>query len=117
MAPDSSRLTLDLSEPQTVTERELLQMYRESLANDKTISCRDILFEEGRQDEFCGGPAFVFNDRKNLDSDLKSLEKEIIINTVGNHSRKEAAEKLGISQRTLRYKLAQFRKEGIARPA
>ena len=52
-----------------------------------------------------------------LDSDLKTREKEIIIDAVASHSsRKEAAEKLGISPRTLRYKLAQFRRDGITIP-
>lgn len=52
-----------------------------------------------------------------LDTDLKTREKEIIIDALArNSSRKEAAEKLGISPRTLRYKLAQFRKEGIILP-
>lgn len=53
-----------------------------------------------------------------LESGLKSLEKEIIIDAINNQkSRKAAAEKLGISPRTLRYKIAQFRKAGIAIPA
>lgn len=101
----------NVRELENVIQRALI------LTNDKTISCQSILFEEGLQDETRQGAAFAFPDRKNLDNDLKSLEKEIIINTVGHLSRKEAAEKLGISQRTLRYKLAQFRKEGIAIPA
>jgi two-component system response regulator FlrC len=53
-----------------------------------------------------------------LESDLRTREKEIIIDAVAsNTSRKEAAEKLGISPRTLRYKLARFRKQGVAVPA
>lgn len=52
-----------------------------------------------------------------LDIDLKAREKEIIIDAVSSHSsRKEAAEKLGISPRTLRYKIAQFRRDGISIP-
>ncbi|MBL4580977.1 MAG: sigma-54-dependent Fis family transcriptional regulator [Gammaproteobacteria bacterium] len=53
-----------------------------------------------------------------LGEDLKTREREIIIDAISRHSsRKEAAEKLGISPRTLRYKLAQFREEGLAVPA
>lgn len=53
-----------------------------------------------------------------LGEDLKTREREIIIEAISRHSsRKEAAEKLGISPRTLRYKLAQFREEGRAVPA
>ena len=90
------------------------------LASSKTIGSDDILFEELNADE----TAVEFNfapvqmPAKKLDNNLRSLEKEIIINAVStNNSRKEAAEKLGISQRTLRYKLAQFRKDGMAIPA
>jgi two-component system response regulator FlrC len=47
-----------------------------------------------------------------LETDLKTREKEIIIDAVrSNASRKLAAEKLGISPRTLRYKMARFRKQ------
>ncbi|MGV3592818.1 MAG: sigma-54-dependent transcriptional regulator [Gammaproteobacteria bacterium] len=47
-----------------------------------------------------------------LESDLRTREKEIIIEAVRNNaSRKQAAEKLGISPRTLRYKMARFRKQ------
>jgi two-component system response regulator FlrC len=50
-----------------------------------------------------------------LESDLRTREKEIIIDAVkSNASRKQAAEKLGISPRTLRYKLARFRKQELA---
>jgi two-component system response regulator FlrC len=36
---------------------------------------------------------------------------------VGNGSRRVAAEKLGISPRTLRYKLARLRESGVCVPA
>lgn len=52
-----------------------------------------------------------------LENNLKQREQEIIIDALANHaSKKEAAETLGISPRTLRYKLAQFKKEGINIP-
>lgn len=52
-----------------------------------------------------------------LETDLKTREQELIIDALKTHSsRKAAAEKLGISPRTLRYKLAQFREQGIAIP-
>ena len=59
----------------------------------------------------------VIEERPELASNLKNREMEIIMEAiVSNSSRKEAAEKLGISPRTLRYKLAQFRKEGVNIP-
>jgi len=54
-----------------------------------------------------------------LDADLRNREQELILEALaaGNGSRKTAAERLGISPRTLRYKLARMREEGIAVPA
>jgi two-component system response regulator FlrC len=54
-----------------------------------------------------------------LGEDLKSREFELILDALraDNGSRKAAAERLGISPRTLRYKLARMREKGIAIPA
>jgi two-component system, response regulator FlrC len=51
-----------------------------------------------------------------LGSDLKQREYEIIMNTLHMEggSRKNTAERLGISARTLRYKMARLREEGFA---
>ncbi len=51
-----------------------------------------------------------------LGDDLKQHEYQIILDTLAatNGSRKETAEKLGISPRTLRYKLAQMREQGLS---
>ncbi|MDP2559840.1 sigma-54 dependent transcriptional regulator [Psychrobium sp. 1_MG-2023] len=54
-----------------------------------------------------------------LGNELKQQENQIIIDTLAacNGSRKAVAEKLGISPRTLRYKLAKIRDMGIPLPA
>ncbi len=54
-----------------------------------------------------------------LGGGLKTREFEMILDAlrVDNGSRKAAAERLGISPRTLRYKLARMRDQGIAVPA
>lgn len=53
-----------------------------------------------------------------LNRDMKSHEKELIISALrSKNSRKEVAETLGISPRTLRYKLAKLRDAGVALPA
>jgi len=54
-----------------------------------------------------------------LGDNLKNQEYRIILEalTSTNGSRKNAAEKLGISQRTLRYKLAKMRESGMSVPA
>ncbi|WP_337073000.1 sigma-54 dependent transcriptional regulator [Aeromonas veronii] len=54
-----------------------------------------------------------------LGSELKQQEHQIILDTLQecNGSRKDVADRLGISPRTLRYKLAQMRDAGIDLPA
>jgi len=54
-----------------------------------------------------------------LTGNLKSREYKLILDALrsANGSRKNAADRLGISQRTLRYKLAQLREHGFAVPA
>lgn len=53
-----------------------------------------------------------------LDDDLKSHEQQLIIEALhtAKGNRKEVAERLGISPRTLRYKLARLREAGVAIP-
>ena len=53
-----------------------------------------------------------------LGGDLKDHERRLILGALeeGRGSRKFAAEKLGISARTLRYKLARMRDAGVAVP-
>jgi two-component system response regulator FlrC len=54
---------------------------------------------------------------ESLGSDLKAREADIIISALrAKNSRREVAEKLGISPRTLRYKLARLRNAGVAIP-
>ena len=50
-----------------------------------------------------------------LGSDLKTRERELILAALkdGNGSKKLAAEKLGISPRTLRHKLQRLREAGM----
>ena len=53
-----------------------------------------------------------------LNGDLKACEQDLIISALhAKNNRKEVAEKLGISPRTLRYKLARMRDAGVAIPA
>ncbi|WP_111640531.1 sigma-54-dependent transcriptional regulator [Marinimicrobium alkaliphilum] len=55
-------------------------------------------------------------DATALDNDLKQREYEIIVKTLReeNGSKKNTAQRLGISPRTLRYKIARLRDEGFA---
>ncbi len=58
-------------------------------------------------------------DRPLLDGDLRAREKQLIVDALKsvNGCRKDAAEQLGISPRTLRYKLARLKEQGVAIPA
>ncbi|MCW8905354.1 sigma-54-dependent transcriptional regulator [Sedimenticola sp.] len=53
-----------------------------------------------------------------LSDDLRSMEERMILDALREDrgSRKEVAERLGISQRTLRYKIARLREAGVAIP-
>ncbi|MCG8415945.1 MAG: sigma-54 dependent transcriptional regulator [Pseudomonadales bacterium] len=76
----------------------------------------DIVFEEFTP-ESTGVQTAEADNLHLLETDLKTREQELIMDAIKNNgSRKEAAEKLGISPRTLRYKLAQFREQGVAVP-
>ena len=59
------------------------------------------------------GPGSTAEPAKAHVGDLKSLERAHILDTLAavNGVRKAAAERLGMSERTLRYKLAQYRLE------
>jgi two-component system response regulator FlrC len=54
-----------------------------------------------------------------LSSDLRSVEERRILNALSDRrvSRKDVARQLGISERTLRYKIARMREAGVAIPA
>jgi len=57
-------------------------------------------------------------NRGRLSDDLRTMEERMIIDALREDrgSRKEDAERLGISQRTLRYKIARLREAGVAIP-
>ncbi|MGV6857382.1 MAG: sigma-54-dependent transcriptional regulator [bacterium] len=96
--------------------RELSNVVQRALVlcNGSEIHPEDLHFEA----EFLEDIAPTVNDRKNLTSNLKSHEYDLILKALndGNGSRKRAADKLGISARTLRYKLAKMREMGMDIP-
>lgn len=60
-------------------------------------------------------PAPVAEDPQELGQDMKHHEYQLILDALKSCrvSRKDASEKLGTSPRTLRYKLARMREDGI----
>jgi len=64
-------------------------------------------------------PTSVSVSDGSLSEDLRSVEERRILNALNDRriSRKEVAKQLGISERTLRYKIARMREAGVAIPA
>ncbi len=107
--------------PGNVRELDNLMQRALILCDGETIRASDIHFEavEGGQPMAAqAAQAAETADRSGLSADLKSVEEQKILDALrrGNGSRKEAAEQLGISPRTLRYKLAKMREAGVALP-
>lgn len=104
----------NVRELENVVQRALI------LAGDGNIGEDAIVFETQMQDDI-DVPKTLTSEppvtNTGLETGLRSLERDIIFDAISHHSRKAAAEKLGISPRTLRYKIAQFRKAGVAIPA
>ncbi len=92
------------------------------LASGQTVDESDLHFESDAAPAPAAGataaaPAETATGG-NLNTDLRQREWEVILKTIRdvNGSRKATAERLGISQRTLRYKLARMREAGIRIP-
>ncbi|HFD78863.1 MAG TPA: sigma-54-dependent Fis family transcriptional regulator [Gammaproteobacteria bacterium] len=89
------------------------------LLNGDQIEVADLCFELDMGMEPARSEAAPAKAMEGLGDDLKSREFELILDALraGQGSRKAAADRLGISPRTLRYKLARMREQGIAIPA
>ncbi|MGA7800083.1 MAG: sigma-54 dependent transcriptional regulator [Gammaproteobacteria bacterium] len=103
----------NVRELENVIQRALILM------NGIGIDVGDLHFEsaEGAMEALQPAPA-AGPGGDCLGTDLKNRECQLILDALqaGNGSRKQAAEQLGISPRTLRYKLARMRDAGIAVP-
>lgn len=112
---------LDHSWPGNVRELDNVIQRALILLNGNQIEVEDLCFEldVAIDRQTASETAAMEESVENaLDSGLKCREFELILSALRDHgSRKEAAERLGISPRTLRYKLARMREQGIAVPA
>ena len=90
------------------------------LRRGNMIDAEDLSFEStGAGKEITQSKVIELSGHANdLGDELRKSEQRLIIEALqaGNGNRKYAAMKLGISQRTLRYKLARMRDEGVEIP-
>jgi two-component system response regulator FlrC len=90
------------------------------LKRGNQIGSEDLCFEAARDSKsVCEVDVIELPSQANdLNDELRRKEQLLIIEALqsGNGNRKYAAMKLGISQRTLRYKLARMRDEGVNIP-
>lgn len=101
----------NVRELENVVQRALI------LCENKEIDATDLMIDEDMSAPL-GAVQEHVEDSK-LGSELRYQEHQIILDTLVscNGKRKDVAEKLGISPRTLRYKLARMREDGIEVPA
>ncbi|HAD08116.1 MAG TPA: sigma-54-dependent Fis family transcriptional regulator [Porticoccaceae bacterium] len=122
-AEAAERRLLQHSWPGNIRELHNVIQRAVILCHGDCVQAEDISLEDGffapRED---GGDirdcAVHEDDESVLESGLKNREQQLIIEALQaeNGRRKQAAERLGISPRTLRYKLAKLREEGVALP-
>ncbi len=107
----------NVRELENVIQRALI------LCENAIIDSDDLFIEQTRPD---ASPIYIsqpqdrvtVDDNKLLGSELRYQENQIILDALQQHKgkRKNVAEQLGISPRTLRYKLAKMRESGIELP-
>ena len=88
------------------------------LHSEQKIDATDLLIENFDTPVLIESPTELITEDK-LGNELKLQEHQIILDTLQacQGSRKDVAERLGISPRTLRYKIARMRDSGIQIPA
>jgi two-component system, response regulator FlrC len=121
LAPEAEQRLLGHDWPGNVRELDNVIQRAVILRSGDEIQARDIHFEVigvGSMTREAGAGVVGEASDTALGADLRRRESELIIETLRavNGNRKLVAERLGISPRTLRYKLARLREAGIALP-
>ncbi len=129
LSADAAHLLLTYPWPGNVRELDNLLQRALILVNGPVIRPEHIQFElanDGTSAEPTAVPVKTHAGARRMPASTDSLarslgqaERDLILDALrnGQGSRKEAAERLGISQRTLRYKIARLREAGIDVPA
>ncbi len=116
----AERLLLSHSWPGNVRELDNLIQRALVLKSGEVIMEEDIQFEPETAEQAGVSTLIPFQgtEPERLENNLKTKEQELILNALisGNGNRKRAAAALGISPRTLRYKLARMREAGVPIP-
>jgi two-component system response regulator FlrC len=88
------------------------------LRHGNELQADDIMLETPAAEPATADSIASVEDSGLLHADLRDRESQLILDTLNsfNGSRKKTAEQLGISPRTLRYKLARLRDTGLAIP-
>jgi len=104
--------------PGNVRELDNVMQRALILCNGSSVGPDELCFEMEAQMSKSALKEEPKAEKNCLNADLRSMEEQMILDALreGNGNRKGAAERLGISQRTLRYKIARLRDAGIAIP-
>jgi two-component system response regulator FlrC len=120
LSAEAAHLLLTYPWPGNVRELDNLLQRALILVNGPVILAEHIQFEPVNETSSAGDPATAAGSAVNsLANSLVQTERDLILDALrtGQGNRREAAERLGISARTLRYKLARLREAGIDVPA
>jgi two-component system response regulator FlrC len=104
--------------PGNVRELDNLMQRALILDSDGVIDAEELSFESEGAESNPVQTSQRSNPRSCLPEDLRSVEEQMILDALeeGRGSRKAVASRLGISERTLRYKIARMREAGVAIP-
>ncbi|TKB45157.1 sigma-54-dependent transcriptional regulator [Thalassotalea mangrovi] len=118
LSDDAQRKLVSYDWPGNVRELDNIIQRALILNQDQTIHAADLMIEDlcvssEAEIQPLGQAVNAYSD--DLESGLKHQEFQIILEALRacNGSRKEVADRLGVSARTLRYKLAKMREHGI----